>query len=74
MEKFKRLVIEYNDPMTGTKRMDTFANCFVKLSAELIYIEEEKTVTSYLASNIVKITCEKYASHQERLDNMWSTI
>lgn len=66
MERVKRMVIEYNDPVVGTKRMDTFANCSGTLVNGLLNIEDEKTITSYLISNVVKITCEKFESEEER--------
>ena len=65
MERVKRMVIEYNDPMTGAKRMDTFANCSGTLVNGLLNIEDEKTITSYLVSNVVKITSEKFESEEE---------
>lgn len=65
MERVKQMVIEYNDPMTGTKRMDTFANCSGTLVNGLLNVEDEKTITSYLVSNVVKITCEKFEREKE---------
>lgn len=73
MERVKRMVIEYNDPMTGTKRVDTFANCCGTLVNGLLNIEDETTITSYLVSNVVKITCEKFESKKERDENIWLT-
>lgn len=74
MERVKRMVIEYNDPMAGAKRMDTFANCIGTLVNGLLNIEDEKTITSYLVSNVVKITCEKFGSLEESINNTWPTI
>lgn len=74
MERVKRMIIEYNDPMTGTKRIDTFANCCGTLANGLLNIEDEKTITSYLVSNVVKITSEKFGSLEESINNIWDTI
>ena len=65
MERVKRMIVEYNDPMTGIKRMDTFANCSGTLVNGLLNVEDEKTITSYLVSNVVKITCEKFEREKE---------
>lgn len=65
MERVKRMIVEYNDPMTGTKRMDTFTNCSRTLVNGLLNVEDEKTITSYLVSNVVKITCEKFEREKE---------
>ena len=74
MERVKKMVVEYNDPMTEAKRMDTFENCVATLHEGIISIEDEKTITSYLAQNVVKITSEKFGSLEESIKNTWPTI
>ncbi len=72
MEQFKRVVVEYNDLMTGTKRMDTFANCWVTRRNEFTEIDDDKAKTYYRTDTIIKITCEKY-SREEKKRVIWVT-